>query len=434
MSADITGVTGGVGGVEATYVAIRALAATFDAAGTELRGWAGLGARTMTDADLAESAILSPLTFAEAEAAVLAATTGPDGVLVESCGWETDAVLVRAAVAALEMTDAAAQVVIDEIDRTLVRAGCFAFVASAPVWLLPGSRGALQEFAVAHPTLTEHVVNGASPQVTAALLAPAYGDDGSAEVTATTPERASAQPADLEGLVRHLQEVAALSPDPDSAGNGTIEIQTVRDGGGVRHIVYLPGTDDITTMPWTQDHDVRDLAADFQLMAGQDNAYQQGILDAMTQAGIGHHEPVLLVGHSMGGMAAAAILGQGSEFDVTHVVTAGSPTAQVPSFPEGSHVLSLEHQGDVVPLTDGAANPDGTEQVTVTFDTDLGGSDMVAHHDYGPYVAGAAAADSSTDPAVHDQVASLHAHGFLAAPDRAGASVTSQVFQVVRAP
>lgn len=429
MSADITGVTGGAGGVEATYDAIRALAATFDLAGSELRDWAGLGARTMTDADLAESAILSPLTFAEAEAAVLAATTGPDGVLVESCGWETDAVLVRSAVAALEMTDAAAQAVVDEIDRSLVRAGCFAFAASAPVWLLPGSRGALQEFAVAHPTLTEHVVNGASPEVTAALLAPAYGDDGSAEVTATTPAHASAQPADLEGLVRHLQEVAAMSPDPDSACNGTIEIQTVEDGDGVRHIVYLPGTDDMTTLPWTQDDDVRDLPTDLQLMAGHDNPYQQGILDAMAQAGIGHHDPVLLVGHSMGGMEAAAILGQGSDFNVTHVVTAGSPTAQVPSFPDGSHVLSLEHQGDVVPLTDGAANPDSVEQVTVTFDDDLSGSGVVAQHEYAHYVAGAAAADTSTDPAVHEQVASLHAQGFLGS----GAAVTSQVFQVVRA-
>ena len=78
----------------------------------------------------------------------------------------------------------------------------------------------------------------------------------------------------------------------------------------------------------------------------------------------------------------------------------------------------------VVPLTDGAANPDSVEQVTVTFEDDLGGSGVVSRHDYAHYVAGAAAADTSTDPAVHEQVASLHAHGFLATPDRPGAIVT----------
>ena len=72
--------------------------------------------------------------------------------------------------------------------------------------------------------------------------------------------------------------------------------------------------------------------------------------------------------------------------------------------------------------------------LTVTFDDDLDASGVVGRHDYGHYVAGAAAADSSSDPAVHEQVASLHAHGFLAAPDRAGTTVTSQVFQVVRTP
>ena len=59
----------------------------------------------LLDADLLESALLSPVSFAEAEAAVLAATSGPDGVLVASVVWEADAVTIRVAVRATQLTD-----------------------------------------------------------------------------------------------------------------------------------------------------------------------------------------------------------------------------------------------------------------------------------------------------------------------------------------
>lgn len=374
----ITDVRGGSHGLAAAYDAVRALADAFDTAGSELRDWAGLGARTMADPGLAGSAPVSPATFVLAEVAVLAATTGPDGLLARSVTWEADAVLVRAAALGLEACD-----------RTVEG------------WL----RTHLQ------------------PRLGSAWLAGWYGDDGSPVVRpgATT---ASAPPADLEALVEHLAEVAALSPDPGSPQNGTIEVQSLGD----RHIVYLPGTDDLATLPWTQDDDVRDLATNLLLSAGAPNSYQEGILGAMHQAGVGPDDPVLLVGHSQGGMEAAAILGQGSEFNVTHVVTAGSPTAQVPGFPDGTQVLSLEHEGDVVPLLDLAPNPDTVEQVTVTFDGTHGPGGVEGEHAYEHYVEGAALADAAADPSVRDHLASLGGAGFLGA----GGVATSQVFQISR--
>ncbi|MCW2845799.1 MAG: hypothetical protein JWN22_3715, partial [Nocardioides sp.] len=110
MSADphpvpITGVTGGSEGIEATYSHVLALATTYDTAGNQMRDWAGIGARTLRNGDLVESAILSPISFGEAEVAVLAATTGPDGVLVESLGWETDAILIRVTVRVFREAD-----------------------------------------------------------------------------------------------------------------------------------------------------------------------------------------------------------------------------------------------------------------------------------------------------------------------------------------
>lgn len=470
MSADITSVTGGSAGLAATYAAVRALADTYDTTGSLLRGWAALGAETMTDPDLAASAILAPLTFAEAECAVLAATTGPDGVLVESCGWEADAIAVRAVLAAFETTDALVRAAVAELDHAVGRTAGFTLGASAPV-LVPALAATvplvppvvwreLEDWVVAHPGVVQHAANGGgglleglwdglTPAVPggplgvplvvpdtgsgADLLALLYGDDGHPVVTEVHPPICinESQPADLEGLVSHLSAVASLSPTPDSPFNGTIEIQTLDAGtDGVRHIVYLPGTDDIATLPWTQDGDIRDLPTDLLSAAGQQTGYQQGILEAMTQAGVGPHDPVLLVGHSLGGMEAAAILGHGSEFNITNVVTAGSPTAQVDGFPAGSHVLSLEQHGDVVPLVDGAPNPDSVEQTTVTFDDHPTG--ILDAHGYPHYIAGAAAADASAAPSVLEQLASLQTQGFLAAAHGTSAAVETHVFQIVR--
>jgi pimeloyl-ACP methyl ester carboxylesterase len=223
--------------------------------------------------------------------------------------------------------------------------------------------------------------------------------------------------------------VAGLSGSPDSPANGTVEVQTISGpDGAVRHVVYLPGTDDVNP-PWEQDADVRDLEPALDAVSGRPDAYQQGILEALHRAGVGTDEPVLIVGHSLGGMEAAAILAGHGGYHVTDVVTAGSPTAQVPGFPSGSHVLSLEQRGDIVPELDGAPNPDSVEQTTVTFDAHPAGG-VTEHHAYDVYEKGAGLVDAATDPSVTDAVGALHDHGFLGS----GGDVTSQVFQITRAP
>jgi hypothetical protein len=448
--AHITEVTGGAAGVEATYDAVRELADLFDATGDELRAWAGDGLRALADPDLVSSAPLSPPTFAIAEGAVLAATAG---LLPGSAGWEADAVLVRAAVSALEASDDAAQLAIEALDWQLGRAAGGALRVAGPALvgglcaLPPRVRARLgvqvERWVLHHPGITQHAVNGGGGllsglsgvpvpdnRVATALLAKGY-DDGTA-VTIRRPDlgvRAGGrQPGSVAGLVEHLSEVALLSPEPDSPDNGTIEVQSLDPGTRhARHVVYLPGTDDLATLPWTQDDDVRDLGSDLRSASGQPTAYQRGILDAMRQAGIGSHEPVLLVGHSLGGMEAVALANRDTGFAITDVVTAGSPTAQVDGFPEGVHVLSLEHHGDVVPLLDGADNRDSVEQTTVEF---TGGHDstVVGAHGYGHYVAGAAAVDASADPSIRADLAGLHDRGFLGD----GSHVSSQLFQVSR--
>ena len=171
------------------------------------------------------------------------------------------------------------------------------------------------------------------------------------------------------------------------------------------------------------------MGTNLDLIAGGTDDYQQGILEAMTQAGIAADEPVLIVGHSQGGMEAVAIAAGESGFTVTDVVTAGSPTAQVGQLPDGLNVLSIEQHGDLVPLLDGEPNPPSVEQTTVLVDADPGPG-IETHHDHDVYIAGGAAVDASSHPSVVSSVASLHEHGFLGT----GGQVTSQLFQITRAP
>jgi hypothetical protein len=477
----ILDVTGGSHGMTVACEHALGLADAYDRAGDRMREWATSDGRVLLDGDLLESAVLSPLTFAEAEAAVLVATSGPDGVLVASVVWETDAVTIRVAVRATQLTDELVARAIDRLDHDLGYGVGYGITSALPELALPLLIGGgtvfviwsqlpddtraeldgravdeVQEWVGEHPEALQHLANGSgglleglwdglSPagplgpgldtpdtESAAALLAGLYAD-GHHQTTPTilTVPGSEVRPADLSAMLQHLSAVNELSGPAHPENNGTVEIQTIASADGtVRHIVYLPGTDDLTTTPWSQDGDVRDLGTSLLLVSGQDNAYQQGILDAMGQAGIRPGEPVALVGHSQGGMEAASMLAHGSPYSVTTVVTAGSPTAYLDGFPPGSHVLSLENQGDVVPLLDGADNADSAEQVTVRFDDRV--TSVVGNHGLGHYVAGAGAVEASDDSSIRDQLANLEAQGFTGSAD--GQEVTSQVFQIVRVP
>ncbi len=421
----------------------RELAGVLDAAGDRLRGWAAQTARALVDADLLASAPLAPLSFAEAEAALAEAATGPGGAWASSLGWEVDALLVEAAVAALEAADQWADAGLAAFDYALGRLvgtalGHLALPATAAAvgvapsatllwWLLPddatrslgaGVAGAADRLARRlgrHPGLEQHLLahagglldglaDGAWPAPggppflppfhvsTAAAAATLAGLYGAAGPPRLTPHAGPAPvtPRELTDLVRNLSAVNGtdLSPEPD----GAIAIQELLgDDGRVRYVVYLPGTDDAA--PWHHDSTARDLAADLRLAAGDDTTYGAGIRGAMREAGIGPRDPVLVVGHSLGGMEGLALAAPGSGFAVTHVVTLGSPAPPLDTAP-GVEVLSLVHRTDPVPLIGGAAEPTA-QHVTVVFD-DPGSSAPV--HDLAHYVRGAEAVTASGQP------------------------------------
>lgn len=391
-------VRGGVAGLAARTEELLALAAAYDDAAGRMAAWAARGAECATDVDLLASAVLAPSSFAEAEARVLAATVGPDGVGTEALGWQGDAVALRLLVSRLRSTD-------DLVASGFGMLG--AAVVTAPTWL-PMAADLVSRL---YPHGRAHARRQPGLEVPASRHAP----------------------RGVEDLVTHLLQLSAMT---GPVAPGAVEVQTLTSPDGrVRHVVYLPGTDDMHTLPWSRDGDVRDMGVNLELAAGGDNEYADGVLSALEQAGVARDEPVLLAGHSQGGMLAARLLSDAEEhgYATTHAVVLGAPVGQVEEYPAGTRLLALEHRGDVVPLLDSGPNPDTRAQVTVRFESDEPGtSGLEGAHSYPAYADGAALVDASTHPSVREQVASLEADGFLATPD--GTAVTSQVFQVTRGP
>jgi len=452
-------VRGGAGGVAATYAGMRGLADAHDALGDRLRarGRAVLG--LAGDGDLLASAALAPATFARAEAALVASVWGGDGLVADAVRWEADALAVRATATGLDVTDAVAAAGVGVLAHHVGRAAAPVLVAVAPTVAAGlavghltglterlGALPALQGAVVGRPGLVEPLVvtlagsvdalTGRAPPLGPGLLgpgllvAPSTPDPvGSAGVLAAPygPDRPPrvARRSDLDGpvapprgvgdLLDDLGAVAARSDDAD--GSGTVAVDTlVGADGGRRHVVHLPGTDDMRTPPWGQDGDVRDLGTNLRLMAREPTAYGAGVLEAMRQAGVRPGEPVLLTGHSQGGMQAVALAADDSPYDVRQVVTAGSPTAQVPTLDDDVSVLALENRGDVVPLLDGAPNPDTPHRVTVTFDAPVADGDVAdlgERHRLGHYREAGDAVDGSADPSLVAQREQMRELGFL---------------------
>jgi len=467
----IESVSGGSHGVAAGYDQMLALAQRYERQAADFVEMARLGARTMADGDLLESAILSPLSFADAEAQVLGATTGGDGLTVRVIGIEADALGVRAVVAAFAASDSLSRHATEMIDHALGR-----LTASAlPVLLVAGGAGYVyystltpQEQAALtdqlgdglgrllhdHPGLAQHLVNGgggllgslvpgvglldpwdgpigrATTNDAARLMALLLGNDTDYSVSRRDDldgrGASTDAPDSLEALMHQLSATNAIGRT-DGADHGAIQVQQVGTAPDERYIVYLPGTDDLRPVPGSADR-ARDMETNYQLIGGMDSAYGRGIRQAMAEAGLTGKD-VMLVGHSQGGMVSASLAadpGFARQFNVQHVVTAGSPTAQVPHLPGSTHAIHLENRGDAVPLLDGEDNPDQPHRTTVRFDG--GGRDVVPNHGLDRYADGAAAADASTHGSIRDQLDRMRGDGYL----RGGSSGPVQTWVVTR--
>jgi hypothetical protein len=121
----------------------------------------------------------------------------------------------------------------------------------------------------------------------------------------------------------------------------------------------------------------------------------------------------MLVGHSQGGLVAVTTARDAvasGEFDVTHVVTAGSPVGRTAgSLPGRVRLLALENARDVVPHLDGLANPDRANVTTAS--SERGDGTVLGDHDIdGSYVPVAADVQASRSGSVRDFLGSARTY------------------------
>jgi pimeloyl-ACP methyl ester carboxylesterase len=245
------------------------------------------------------------------------------------------------------------------------------------------------------------------------IIAPHY-PDGFPVVSATGVVPDVPTPRSVADLITRL-----AARDASSTTGGAIDVTVVTGPDGIRRaIVDIPGT---KTWDPRESSDVTSLGTNARALVGQPTTYAAGVLSALRQAGVAADEPVLLAGHSQGGMVAVEVAETArrtGEFDVTHVVTAGSPIGRTAgALPPTVDLLALENSTDVVPHLDAADNPDLRNVTTVSFRA--GNGTILGDHLLDPcYEDGARLIDASRAVSVRDFEAGLA--GFLSG----GAAVT----------
>ncbi|WP_380160281.1 hypothetical protein [Kineococcus sp. R86509] len=199
-----------------------------------------------------------------------------------------------------------------------------------------------------------------------------------------------------------------LAPAGTPAPGGIRLERVTQADGGVAWVVEIPGTQTWTPVPAAGGTPM-DLTTNLRAVAGEPTATADAVVQAMRQAGVGAGQPVMLAGHSQGGLTAAALAADPAvraEFDVTHVVTAGSPIDGI-DVPDSVEVLSLEHTGDLVPALDGETAAGSAHRTVVArdvgddprFAADIA-QDPLKAHGWSAYIATAQLVDGSGDPAL----------------------------------
>lgn len=208
---------------------------------------------------------------------------------------------------------------------------------------------------------------------------------------------------------RQLQDIVAEDARTEHQSTSDHSIVHVRrvvgaDGKGA-WVVAIPGT---THWNLESDHGPSATAANLATEAGVKSslypAIDKAVGAAMKEAGVSPgSEPVMVTGHSQGGIVATRLAVDDhfrTKYHVTEVVTAGSPISRI-KVPTSVNVLSLENVHDPVPRADGVANPDTVNRTNIVVETPKGEklNGLVDAHDASRYARSAAELGPDVDNA-----------------------------------
>ncbi len=220
------------------------------------------------------------------------------------------------------------------------------------------------------------------------------GVAGTPTAAPTDPAQASqyrpvvAQPHDLPSLMQGVTDAYQVGNDPSS--HGDVRITRIDNGTGTpAYVVSIPGTE-----TWSPSAGAtgRDLSANLGLVAGTPTAAAESVRLAMDQAHIPPGSPVMLVGHSQGGIIAGTLAADHDfvqHYGVTNVMTYGAPIDHLDIDPS-VQVLQVQHTTDVVPRLDLGGIRTGLDPIpgyrpTVTLDNPGHFWEVATNHSYVEY-------------------------------------------------
>jgi hypothetical protein len=414
-------VRGGTGGIAADCAELATLGGRFGAAGTDTL-WAALTLHGyLVDPGISMSAMFDPGGWAEFEGALTFALDGWRGLVWAGGMCEALNTELRAAAVTYEGADRL-DTALHDIVLGGLRSAPALIDAAAVLARTHNPVEAAEAFVADDPQLADLLITELG--IPALLHATAWEmPDGSGVALPEGRDRTALAARPPRRLIDVIADLGRRTAD-HRHGMIDVRILTMPDGTR-RAIVDITGTKSWDPFPTS---DITSLTTNGRALVGERTAYEQGVLAAMHRAGVRTDDQVMLVGHSQGGLVAVTAARDAvasGEFNVTHVITAGSPIGLTAgSVPSSVQVLALENGPDVVPHLDGRRNPDRPNVTTAT--TSHGDGTIIGDHEIGTaYLPVAADVQASDNRSIRDFLAS--ADGFFGADD-----VITRTYQISR--